>query len=214
MADRRDGHCFLHYELIAETLCLGERIRGGLFRPCSRVFRYNSLVGALKFHFEISGPIHAAARFLEGAPGTNRMETLSFAPFDRGCNHTLVPLEIEFLSNVHAEVFVLKANETQHWPQTFNLSMGAMKSKGFGRCRFRILDEVHCQDSVKGKLCVRLPDVKEIRDVFGVRNILAPVHGYLFQSTSLTSGVYTKSLFEDSEIVSYDILLKKTEAGL
>lgn len=208
-----NGHTFLHYELTAETLCLGERLRGGLFRPCGRVFRYSSLVGALKAHFEISDSIHAIARFLPGAPDNNRMEILSFAPHDRGRSLSVVPLAIEYLSNVYAEVFILKTDETVRWPRYFSLSMGAMKSKGFGRCRFKFVDEVLCQIPIMGELCVRLPDVEGIRDAFGIRNVLTPVYGYLFSPTSHISGVYVKSLFEGSRLAGYDILFKPKEAG-
>jgi len=198
---------------MAETLCLGERLRGGLFRPCARVFRYSTLVGALKAHFELSSPIQATARFLPGGPDTNRMEILSFGPLDRGRGLSEVPLEIEYLSNVNAEVFILKTGETVHWPRRFSLSMGAMKSKGFGRCQLNFKDEVSCQTPAIGELCVRLPDVESIREVFGIRNVLAPVYGYLFRPTSPTSGVYVKSLFEGSRVVGYDILLTRREAG-
>lgn len=206
MTRTRDGHTFLHYELTAETLCLGERLRGGLFRPCARVFRYSSLVGALKASFGGSDTIHATARFQPGGPGTNRMEILSLAPHDRGLGLSAVPLEIEYLSNVRAEVFILKTDHTVRWPRSFCLSMGAMKSKGFGRCQLKFIDEVSCQTPKAGELCVRLPDVPSIREALGIRTVLAPVYGYLFQPTSPTSGTYVKSLFEGSLVVGCDVL--------
>ena len=71
---------FLRYHLRAETLCLGERIRGGVFRPCSPVFRYTTLTGSLTSAFSASSPVHAVARFLPGNSDSNRLETLTFAP--------------------------------------------------------------------------------------------------------------------------------------
>ena len=86
---------FLKYRLEANALCLGERVRGGLFRPTCRVFRYGTLVGALKARFGGRGPIHAAGRFLWPAPDANRLEVLSYAPRDRARRLSKLPLAIE-----------------------------------------------------------------------------------------------------------------------
>lgn len=202
-------HTFLRYELTATTVCLGERLRAGLFRPCARVFRYSALAGALKDRFGARAPIHAVARFVGTQPDRNRVETLSFAPRDRSQGLSVVPLQIEYMANVTAEVFVLKTAETVAWPKTFHMSMGAMRSKGFGSCQLRFAEEVTCGRPEVGNLCVRVPDTKDIFAVFGIRNVLAPVYGYLFQPTSSTSGVYVRSLFEGSRVASYPIILER-----
>jgi hypothetical protein len=202
---------FIKYRLEADTLCFGERIRGALFRPCSKVFRYTSLVGALKSWFGGDGPIHAVARFVQELPDVNKTETLSFAPQDRGRAISTVPLEIEYLSDVRAEVFVLKNDFTTTWPKEFTLSMGAMKSKGFGRCRFAYLEEIGYSQPQKGTLGVRIPEDDDVKMAFGVRNVLVPVYGYLFRPTSPTSGVYVRSLFEGTELVGFEPILQSKE---
>lgn len=207
------GRTFLHYKLTAEMLCLGERIRGGLLRPCGRTFRYSSLVGALRSYFGASNTIHATARLVAGAADANCLERLSFAPRNRAGGLSVVPLEIEYLSNVYAEVFIIRTDETRLWPKVFDFSMGAMKSKGFGKCHLTWIGERTCQNPVVGELCARLPDQPGIRDAFGIRNVIEPVYGYLFSPRSPVSGVYVKSLFEGSRIAAYDILFSPEQVN-
>ena len=206
---------FLRYRLDAETLCFGERQKEALFRPTSEVFRYSSLVGALKSVFGESdgNPIHAVGRFRHKPA----RQMLGYAPRDRGRLISTVPLEIEYLTNVQAEVFVLKNSFTQTWPREFSLSIGAMKSKGFGRCRLTREGEVqYSRSSIrKGELVVRVPDNEEVKSVFG---IIMPsdgsaVYGYLFKPTSQTTGVYVRSLFEESVVMAYDLVLKPQQGG-
>ena len=202
---------FLRYHLRAETLCLGERIRGGVFRPCSPVFRYTTLTGSLTSAFSASSPVHAVARFLPGNSNSNRLETLTFAPHDRSRFISVIPLQIEYFANVDAELFILKTDESARYPRKLQFSMGAMRSKGFGRCEIEFEKEVICRDPILGRLCVRLPDTQDVRTVFGVRNVLTARYGYLFSSANASPGVYVKSLFDGSTIVAYPIILDPTE---
>lgn len=206
---------FLRYQLEAETLCFGERQKGALFRPTADVFRYSALVGALKSQFGESKdkPIHAVGRFIRKPA----RQILSYAPRDRGRLISTVPLEIEYLSDIHAEVFVLKNAFTETWPAQFSLSMGAMKSKGFGRCHFTHKGEVHYDkpNPNTGELAVRVPDDPEVKSVFGiiVPNDGSALYGYLFKPTSVTTGVYVLSLFEGSIVRAYDLVLKPAQGG-
>ena len=201
---------FLRYHLRAETLCLGERIRGGVFRPCSPVFRYTSLSGALTNALGTASPVHAVARFLPGNSDFNRFETLTFAPHDRSRVISVIPLQIEYFANVNAELFIAKTNDSVRYPPMLQFSMGAMRSKGFGRCAIEFVNEITCRDPSRGSLCVRLPDTQDVKTLFGVRNVLAPKFGYLFSSSVAPSGAYLKSLFEGSMIVAYPIILDPT----
>lgn len=198
---------FLRYHLRAETLCLGERIRGGVFRSCSPVFRYTSLSGALTNALGTASPVHAVARFLPGNSGFNRFETLTFAPHDRSRFISVIPLQIEYFANVNAELFIAKMNDSVRYPPMLQFSMGAMRSKGFGRCEIEFEKEVTCGNPSRGRLCVRLPDTQDVKTVFGVRNVLTARYGYLFSSTNASPGVYVKSLFDGSTIVAYPIIL-------
>ena len=117
----------------------------------------------------------------------------------------MIPLQIEYFANVDAELFILKTDESARYPRKLQFSMGAMRSKGFGRCEIEFEKEVICRDPILGRLCVRLPDTQDVRTVFGVRNVLTARYGYLFSSANASPGVYVKSLFDGSTIVAYPI---------
>lgn len=185
---------FGEYELRAETLCLGERLKGGLFRPCDQeAIRYSAVTGALRSVFG-RDDLHAAGYFLQ-EEGHNRVEYLVYAPRDAVAGVSKLPLTIQFLADALGRVVV----QTPDGPllEVFELSMGAMKSKGFGRCRFRLLGAAE-MGTVRGRLRTRLP-LGRLED-FRVEKVIAPVYGYLFEPTSPISGEYVLSLFEGSSV--------------
>jgi hypothetical protein len=202
---------FLHYRLEADTLCLGERIRGSLFRPCINVFTYTALVGSLKARFPYPyRSIHAVGRFLNHDPSVNLREIMTFSPRDRGREVSVVPLEIEYLANVCAEVFVFKNDFTVKWPDEFTIHLGAMKSKGFGCCHLKLIDAVPCTSAPRpGILDVRLPeDDDAIKEVYSIRKVASPVYGYLFRPDTGGTGHYVRSLFEGTKLVADPVLFQ------
>ncbi len=202
-----NGRSFLRYQLEADLLCLGERIRGSVFRPCLDVFTYTGLVGALKARFPHPyRRIHAVGRFVD-----KRRQMLVFSPRDRAREVSAVPLEIEYLSDVRAELHVEHNDFTATWPDQFILRLGAMKSKGFGECRVTKLGEVRPGDPKPGKLGMRVPHDAEVLEALGVAEVRAPRFGYLFRPDRGGTGHYERALFEDSRVVADPILLKEEE---
>jgi len=196
---------FWEYELRAETLCLGERMKGGLFRPCdTRTIRYSSITGALRQHFGLAD-LHAAGYFVDKA-GHNRVEYLTYSPRDDLVGVSKLPLTIQFLADVLGRV-VVKAS-ADSLPEEFELTMGAMKSEGFGRCRFRRQGFAD-METIRGRLLTRIPVDKA--QEFQVR-VVSPIYGYLFAPTSLASGEYVRSLFEGSEVYGPRCLVKEETA--
>lgn len=203
---------FLHYKLEADTLCLGERIRGAIFRPCLKVLTYTSLVGALKARFpQPYRKLHAVGRFISNGPNTNLREIMTFSPRDRGCELSVVPLAIEYLANVHAEVFILKNDFTIRFPSSFTLHLGAMKSKGFGQCTMKRIGEREFSRPRQGLLAVRLPDDANIHSEIQIRRVISPIFGYLFQPASGGTGSYIRSIFEGTRVVADPVLLQSEE---
>jgi hypothetical protein len=196
---------FLHYRLRADTLCLGERTRGGTFRPCASVFSYTTLAGALTEVLGSAGTIHAAARFLSPVVGSNR-EILTFAPRDRVSGVSTIPLQVEYLVDVVADLFILESDATRQLPKAFSFSMGAMRSKGFGRCLAERIGEDPAGNPRQGRLCVRLPDLPEIRQAFrmNVPGNSDLKMGYLFNASA---GTYIRSFFEGSAVTAYAMIL-------
>lgn len=206
---------FIEFDLYSDALCMGERIKGGLFRPCTKTIhdnqiggpiRYSQISGALRKKFG-AGEIHAAGYLVEGN-GWNRIEYLIYSPRDKARTTSKLPLQIEFLTNVHGKVYILEDDFTANLPQKFEIYMGALVSKGFGLCRLnKRRDGVEDKPIMPGMLRTRIPLNR--LNIFGIKeeSIKKPVYGYLFEPTSPTSGVYVLSLFEGSEIVAPEFLI-------
>jgi len=184
---------FWEYELRADTLCLGERPKGGLFRPCSqRAIRYSAITGALRSLWGEAN-LHAAGFFLEEV-GHNRVDHLTYSPRDNATGANWLPLTIQFLTDVRGLV-VVKAPEML--PERFEISMGALKSQGFGHCKFKLVGRAK-MEPVRGGLRTRIPVHRAAE--FEIHEVVVPIYGYLFEPTSPESGVYVLSLFESSTV--------------
>lgn len=208
---------FIEFDLSSDALCMGERTKGGLFRPCIKTIRYSQISGALrqKFGVERFGAqkekIHAAGYLVEDN-GYNKVDYLIYSPRDKATAINKVPLQIEFLTNVHGKVYVLENDFTADLPQEFEIYMGALVSKGFGLCKLnKRRDGIEDKPIMPGTLRTRIPLNR--LDIFGIKqeNIRKPVYGYLFEPTSPTSGVYVLSLFEGSEVVAPEFLIMLKE---
>ena len=200
---------FIRYRLTADCLCLGERTRGGIFRPCSTVFRYYGLVEALKARLGSGGglPICAVGRFLaEPVP----RQVLTFAPRDRVKGVSTVPLQVEYIPSARADIYVVGNTFTKSWPAEFQISLGALTSKGLGHCTLRKTGCVPFGRARRGQLCVRIPEDDNLLSILDVK-VRSPIYGYLFKSTSPTSGVYVRSLFEGSLVEAPAPLLKEVQ---
>ena len=196
---------FWEYELRAETLCLGQRMKGGLFRPCDmRAIRYSAVTGALRSLFG-GTDLHAAGYFDDQEPEHNRVEYLTYSPRDDTTGVSKLPLTIQFLADVLGCVIV-KAQ--QALPEVFEISMGALKSQGLGRCQFRLIGPAVMEQG-RGALRTRLP-VHHTADL-EIQKVVAPVYGYLFEPTSPVSGEYVLSLFEGSTVYGPLCLVEEEE---
>lgn len=200
---------FLHFELKSEALAIGERIKGGTFRPCIENIPTSTLKGSFKEHFGLTDAL-AIGFFREG---TYDKEIFTYAPFDIFLGTSKLPISLEYLKPadgteaVIADIYVVKNRTTESLIKVATeISLGALKSKGFGRCEIRYIGEV--KPSLKvGYLKGRLLEEECI--IFGITKVIKPCYGYLFYPTSEVSGMYKKALFEGSIIEGPDILIKK-----
>lgn len=207
---------FIEFDLYSRALCMGERTKGGLFRPCAKTIRYSQISGALRKKFG-ENEIHAAGYLVEGN-GWNKVDYLVYAPKDKTRAISKIPLKIEFLTDVHGKVYVLENEVTANFPEKFDIFMGALISKGFGLCKLNKQNTIEAKYPDPEILKTRIPILKtriplNKLNKFGIeeRNIRKPKYGYLFEPTSPTSGVYVLSLFEDSEVVAPEFLISLIE---
>lgn len=199
---------FIEFDLTSDALCMGERIKGGRFRPCAKTIRYSQISGALRKKFGIE-EIHAAGYLLDNG---YKIDYFTYSPKDKSRAISKVPLQVEFLSKVQGKVYVLENNFTADLPQSFEIFMGALISKGFGLCKLskqKTIETKYRKDP--GILKTRIPLDKQ--KIFGIKNVIKPVYGYLFEPTSPTSGIYVLSLFEGSEVVAPEFLISLKKRG-
>jgi len=131
-----------------------------------------------------------------------------YSPRERLADFSKVPLTIEVLTDMRGKVFVVENDAAVSLPESFEVSMGALISKGFGRCRLMKARSFDAGNPKPGTLNVRIPLMK--MPLFDVQRIIddQPVYGYLFEVESGVSGRYVKALFEGSRVFAPECLLR------
>jgi hypothetical protein len=199
---------FLHFKLSTQAVAIGERVKGGTFRPCIETIPTSTLKGAFKEQFGLENI--AAIGFFDKTSYEKALFT--YAPFDAVLNTSKLPITLEYLKSKHdstavtADVYVLKNKAAEplikSMPST--ISIGALKSKDFGRCSIDYIKAVKTPSKV-GYLKGRL--IEEEATVFGIVNIIKASYGYLFYPKNRITGVYKRALFEGSIIEGPEILI-------
>lgn len=201
----------IEYDLTADALCMGEREKAGVFKPCCKTIRYSQITGALRHNFNYKD-IHAVG-YLVNENGFNKIDYLIYSPRERVTEISKVPLQVEFLRNVKAKVFIIENEATKELPDNFSISMGAMLSKGFGICKLNKTTIFEAGNPDKGYLKTRIPI--KYQQLFDIKNILKPIYGYLFEPDEQNpeTGKYILSLFEGSFVVAPNYLIDRRQNG-
>jgi hypothetical protein len=195
---------FMEYKIMSDALYLGERPKGNIFKPCIKTIPFSQISGALNRLFGLAN--FKAVGCLTGNVEFNQINYLIYSPRDRISNTSKIPLQVEFLVNVLGKVYVLKNECSEILPDKFEIVLGGLKAKGFGRCLLSKEREIDGKEVGQGLLNVRIP--VEEAESFNIRKVLTPVYGYLFKSIPQTfTGNYVRSLFEGSEVVAPKFLL-------
>lgn len=191
---------YLEYKLESEALILGERIKGGVFRPSCKTLRWSTITMALRKLFG-SNEIHAVGIF-----DKFKSDYFVYSPTERVTRISKIPLQTEILNDVRGRVYIIK-DQRLSFPNEFNIFLGALISKGFGKCKLKFEREITNIEKTKGILNTRIPIKYMNKFLIEPKNNLK--YGYLFEPSSETSGIYIKSLFEGSEVVGPKFLLKE-----
>lgn len=200
-----EGRCFLRYRLTADLLCVGERMRASTYRRCLEVIPSTTLEGAFKVAFpHPDRVVYAAAKFRR--PPVK--EVLTYSPRDRGTNVSKLPLQVEYLTGVEADLYVIKNDWTRKFPSRFTLQVGAMRPQGFGRCDVEFVEQLAPANPKRGVLALRIPDTDAAKNAFGVRTVLDLRAGYLFVPDHGHNGHYERALFEGSRVVADPVVLE------
>jgi hypothetical protein len=201
---------FLVYCLQSDALCLGERVKKGTYRTTVTTVPYSQITGALRAHF--AGDIHAVGYFVRPDPSNPEdlaahTETVTFALVDSVRGTAKLPIEVQVLTDVKAQIYVRLNDDTRDLPPLIHLSMGAYRNKGLGAC---VLDYTMTMDGyevMKGELLTRIPENR--LGLFEVRRVHRHVYGYLFEPDEAhESGCYVRSLFEGSIVEGPSFLVR------
>ncbi len=201
---------FIEYHLSSNYLYLGERAKGGIFKPCLKTIPFSQISGALNVLY--GSEDFKAVGYLSGESGFNQVAHLIYSPRDRDKGTSKLPLRVEFLTNVSARIFVLVNNASAILTKDFEITLGGLKSKGFGRCNLKWVRERGEDEVRRGILNVRIPCHET--SLFQIRNVIKPLYGYLFRPDRVKySGEYVLSFFEGTEVVAPVFLLKEGTSG-
>jgi len=199
---------FLEYQLTSEAMCLGERVKKGTYRPTTMTIPYSQITGALRTLFGRQN-IHATGCI------KHAMKTyLTFSPKDNVIGSSKLPIITEVLTNVDGRIFIVKNEDTVDLPSSFELMIGALKTKGLGIAQLSKTSEIELKDKraylKHGILNTRIPleHLAKFAIEFDEKR-MTPVYGYLFKPTSMTTGDYVLSLFEGSEIYGPEFMLRE-----
>jgi hypothetical protein len=209
---------FFEYELLPPEngialICIGERVKKGTFRPCIETLPFSTISGALRRYYG-RDDVNAVG-FFDGPLTKTRIEN---SANNREAGVADLQLTTEVLVNPRGKVYVVAKSEdidlldTLGADETIALCLGALKSKGFGRCRLRRISVRRVTDPEGekrfGELRTRIPE--ENAELFGIRSqdVIKPVYGYLFKPTSITDGEYVRALFDGSMVRGYEFLLR------
>ena len=197
----------LHLEI--DSIIVGERFKGGTFRPCQTTIPSSTIEGALKHHFGVEVP---AVGFFE--ENTHEFDEFTYSVRDKFLNVSRMPITTVYLrpkektGKIEAKVYI---------PYDIGISLkneligsefqiGALKSKGFGKSKIVEVKEIESEIK-QGILKVKVFE-EEARE-FGIEPI-SPVYGYLFKPDKFSiGGIYKRALFLGSLVKAPEVLLKE-----
>lgn len=199
---------FLHFELTTNAISIGERIKGGIFRPCIETIPSSTLRGALRTIPGFSETVFGIGFFRDE---TYHKEILTYAPFDRTLSTAKLPLSVEYLSpassrtSIAADIYIISQQEIALTQNSISIYLGAFKSKGFGRCSLKFIKKITSEEK-KGYFKGRIFESEAKQ--FGINHILKPIYGFLFEpSANRLDGSYKRALYENSIIKGPSILI-------
>lgn len=196
----------LKLELDIDSIIIGERVKGGIYRPCLETIPSSTVRGAFKYSLGLE--LKGVGYFKEG---TYEIRDFTYSITDKLLNVAKMPIITSCLypsggEKIKAFIYVAYDDSlNENMFQNMTIFLGALKSKGFGKAKITNVKEVPCK-IMQGLLKVRV--IHEDATALGITPI-SPVYGYLFYPKNLTSGVYKRALFEGSLVRAPEVFLKE-----
>lgn len=205
---------FIRLRLTTSAVVIGERVKKGTFRPCVETLPSSTLMGCFREHLGLRETV--AIGFFQ--PEGYRKVTFTYAPFDTCLRTAKLPLTLEHLvpatgrREIEGVVYVAATSEarTVFTPGQgpWSVTLGAMRSKGFGQCSLEYLEEV-TPTWRTGYLRGHLRETDA--PAFGIdlaQDVVRPRYGYLFRPDShRIGGRYERALFIGTILSGPDFLI-------
>lgn len=204
---------FLKLQLTAKAVAIGERVKKGTFRPCVETIPTSTLMGCFIEHFGLSNFV--AIGLFERDSYVKKLHT--YAPSDSAIGMAKLPLIIEYLApkdnteELTGNVFISATEETNrifNCDKDFLVSLGALRSKGFGQVRLHFdseLQPIRKVGYLRGNL--RESDAS----AFGIdlqKDLISTNYGFLFRpDIHRISGQYERALFSGTILEGPDFLI-------
>jgi len=198
----------LELYLEIDSVIIGERFKGGTFRPCQTTIPSSTIEGALKHYFGVEVP---AVGFFED---TYEFDEFTYSIRDKVLNISKLPITTLYLKpksphkKIEAKVYMpySKGAGLKDKLKGAEFRMGALKSKGFGKSEIVKVKEIESEIK-QGILKVKV--FEEEAEDFKIE-VISPVYGYLFNPDRFSiGGVYKRALFPGSLVKAPKVLLKE-----
>lgn len=196
----------LKLNLDIDSIIIGERVKGGIYRPCLETIPSSTVRGAFKYSLGIDV---CGVGFFE--VGTYEIRDFTYSVKDKYLETAKVPLTSSYLcpknnEKIRTIIYIAKNDsiETNNF-KNLRLTIGALKSKGFGKAKIINVEEIESEIR-QGLLKVRV--LEEDALTLGIK-ALSPVNGYLFYPLNSITGVYKRALFERSLVKAPEVFLEE-----
>lgn len=200
---------FLELHLEIDSVIIGERFKGGTFRPCHATIPSSTVEGALKHYFGVKVP---AVGFFE--ENTYEFDEFTYSVRDKFLNVSKMPIITTYLRpkgihrKIKAKVYIpySRGADLKDELKDTEFQLGALKSKGFGKSKIVKVREIESEIN-QGILNVKV--FEEEAGDFGIEPV-SSVYGYLFKPDKFAvEGVYKRALFPGSLVKAPEVLLRE-----
>lgn len=196
----------LKLDLDVDSIIIGERVKGSIYRPCLETIPSSTVRGVFKYHLGLD--LKGVGFFTSG---TYEKKDFTYSIKDKLLEAAKMPFTASCLypsgrEKIKAVIYLLKDDAVDiNILRNLTLTIGALKSKGFGKAKVVNVEEIEVKIK-QGLLNVRV--LVSEATAFGI-TILSPLYGYLFYPKNIVSGVYKKALFEGSLVKAPEVFLKE-----
>ena len=205
---------FLELLLDIDSIIIGERIKGGVFRPCQQTIPSSTIEGALRHRFNLEATVPAVGILEEGS---YLMKEFVYGVQDRMLGNAKVPIFTNYLTpnrahceKIRAKIYIPdnQYNACKGISKNAEFYMGALKTKGFGKCRIIRMDK---RDFMIKQGLLNVKVFSDEVKYFSIEPI-SPIYGLLFKpdpKMQFMKGTYQKSLFPESLVMAPEVFLKE-----